>query len=325
MLSASNITAICKFEDDAVNRIIGADGRHESTFAVIGIGPLSNSGKARVRSLHDISANDSPKPLQRSKRTSIAEELTAIHRLTCLSRAELDRHSEMKVDSPPPAKISPSPEGPLEARIRDFLPAIMRQRRSAWGSLNGERPVAAGDLRQLMRFIWRRGNPSHKPFRESLPLGSFGIHAYLNHVDGENRGFHRWEPETERFVRAAENHEIELQKTYGMGNYNLEEAACLLFVTADLPVIVRRYGPRGYRILNVYIGLVAQAAYLGASASRFDCGAVLGVRAQYVKKALRLEASCNVCLAIYLSTQQEPAEAFDYSLTPGVPVWEPLQ
>jgi hypothetical protein len=103
-----------------------------------------------------------------------------------------------------------------------------------------------------------------------------------------------------------------------MTNYNIDEVACTLFLTGDLHSAVERYGARGYRILNAYVGMTAQLCYVGAAAAQMDCGAVLGVRAMTLKDALGLDAWENVFLAIYLSQAQKRYEMFSFNLVPGV-------
>jgi SagB-type dehydrogenase family enzyme len=313
------------FDDGAVNRVIGIDGHHESAFAVAGIGPFFNPTSRRAVARPDVPHFSPSKPIQRSKEVWIPREFLEIHRLTCVSQEQVATAIDVAGTSAQSAWVSPALGLPLEQSVQDCLPAILRQRRSAWGSLRGPHSLAGDALLQILRFVWRRCGDGHLPLREALPAGGIGISAHVSDVAGIERGVYAWNSMSSALVRSVNECELHLQETYSMGNYNVEEAACVLFVTGDLPAVVERYGPRGYRILNTHVGLIAQATYVAASALGLDCGAVLGVRAQYVKRALQLPESQNVSLAIYLSQSQRPAHLFDYSLTPDVPKWEPIQ
>ncbi|ESY52057.1 hypothetical protein X744_22530 [Mesorhizobium sp. LNJC372A00] len=99
-----------------------------------------------------------------------------------------------------------------------------------------------------------------------------------------------------------------------MDNYNVDEAACTLYITCHLKNFISMYGPRGYRLLNARIGEMTQLAYLSAAVLKLDCGAALGVRAQVMKELLGLGQGEEVVLAFYLGTMQRPCFLFDFRL-----------
>jgi hypothetical protein len=189
--------------------------------------------------------------------------------------------------------------------------------------MHGETAIRKDDLRELLRVVSRRTQPAAAFLREGLPDNCLELAMRIRGVEGYEPGIYRWSPDTDSIVPAPGGELGIWQSTYAMTNYNIDEAACILFVLGDLRKVVERYGARGYRILNAYVGIVAQSAYVAAAAMRLDCGAVLGVRAQHVKQTLMLESNWNVFLAVYLSQAQTPVELFTFHLVPDVPIWKP--
>jgi nitroreductase len=89
----------------------------------------------------------------------------------------------------------------------------------------------------------------------------------------------------------------------------LEERANAAALMLDI------FGNRGYRALNVEVGLVAQSIYLTATALSIGCGAALGFDQSALTKALGLDGSdLRAQLALIVGHERPNRAGFDYSL-----------
>ena len=313
------------FDDSLANSVIGANGESESVFAVVGLGQTRAATEARGKEAgHEKSGVQ--KPWQRSRHINIPRELVEVHRLTLLGSdrvktAQPANRTEPLVKENTPCGVTAQPFSGLKDSVRNALPSVLLARRSAWCSMHGASKVKAAAIQELLQFVSDQIRSSN--VREPLPENSLQLAVQVNGVDGLRNGAYQWEPRTNSLQPIPSKPPEVWQSTYSMTNYNIDEAACILFVSGVLPKVVERYGARGYRILNAYVGMVAQLTYVGAAASKLDCGAVLGVRAQQVKQVLLLPPDQNVFLAIYLSEAQNKVELFNFQLLPDVPTWKP--
>lgn len=313
------------FDDALVNLVTGADGFHETSFAVVGLGE-PQAAAAAERNLDavraELAATPVPQPWQKSRDVRISPMLDQIQRLTWLDAAALPPLLESAHEAPRQAGQNEQGCGMIEPLLRHSLPSVLHARRSAWGSLHSDSPVTRGELLELLRFVWRRAAPEFAPLREALPEGSLSLAMQVNHCPDLARGAYRYDPASDDLVALGGEQPDRWQSTYAWYNYNIEETNCALFVTGDIDAVMARYGARGYRVLNACVGMMAQLCYVGATALSLDCGAVLGARAQQVKRCLNLSENENVCIAFYLSRSQAPVHLFDYSLVPDVPNWK---
>lgn len=300
------------FDDAALNRLIGFDGRSECVFAVTQLGlPLPDGNNA---ALPDEQAPLPPvqKPWQRSARVSIPAEFQRVHELALLD-GTLAVPDALPASGPPPSK--------LERVVERELPSVLVARRSAWNSMHSDRLIEAPQLDELLRFVSRRW--TRIATRESLFPDSLSLALRVNRVAGYAPGAYVWNARSERLEEKASLDLSVWQSTYAMQNYNIDQTGCILFVVGRLRPLLEFYGPRGYRIINSYVGMTAQLTYVASAALGLDCGAVLGVRALHVKKTLLLEPEQNVFLAVYLSQKQTPAELFRFQIVQDVPLWNP--
>jgi SagB-type dehydrogenase family enzyme len=262
-----------------------------------------------------------PEPWQKSRRVRIPETLRELHQLTMLDGCAL---ASLVEGRPADQWATPPETGMVERSLRCALPAVLRARRSAWGSLYSAQPIGRGQLMELLSFAWRRAGPEHAPLREALPEAGLGLVVQAIRAGDVPCGAYRFDPRENTLIPIECTPFERWQLSYSMTNYNIDEAGCILFVTGNLEAAMQHYGARGYRLLNMYVGMLAQLVYVGASALRLDCGVVLGVRAQHVKRSLRLPDDENVCLAAYISQPQQQVYQFSHSLMPDVPDWREM-
>jgi len=303
------------FLDASANEVVGADGKSESVFAFVGLGPATGISDAKLLPAVTNATTRVPLHWQKSRSVNIPTRLAEIHQLTSLNECPL------LPESMPVAVNNKASHQSVARTLRHSLPAILLARRSAWGSMRGSCPMQARTLTELLYFVESYLNKAD--IREPLPEASLQFYVRVNSVQGFEPGTYRYDPR-EGLLQPTPSVPLKVwQSTYSMENYNIDETGCILFIVGNLPRIVDLYGARGYRILNAYAGMAAQLTYASSAALGLDCGVVLGVRAQHVKSTLLLDQDQNVVLAIYLSKAQTRVELFNFNLLPDVTQWKP--
>ena len=291
------------FDDAAMERLVAVDPEREGVLAVIALGgaaPDAATG-AVVEADPGLPV---PAPRQRSRVVEVSPAIRAMHAAT--------RCREPLPQDP----VAPTPADPFDGTLFDALPDVLMRRQSGWGSMSGA-PLPVGKLATLLGFMSRRVEASGA-VRDPLPdPDAMQLVVQANDVAGLARGAYRWDAAAAAFAPVASQPPSRWQSTYSMLNYNIDSAGCVLFVTGDLPRLMARYGPAGYRVLNAHVGLLAQLGYVGAAALDLDCGAVLGVCAQKVKGCVALAPGHEVLLALYFGGASDDARLFDFRIVPG--------
>src|SRR2546430_13432684 len=100
-----------------------------------------------------------------------------------------------------------------------------------------------------------------------------------------------------------------LQRLYALDNYNMTQVPAVLVISGFLDEARQRYGDRGYRMLNLEVGAVAQTAYLAAAATGIGCGAVLGIDNVAVDELLGIASSGENSLLFVLLGHERPGAA----------------
>ena len=100
-----------------------------------------------------------------------------------------------------------------------------------------------------------------------------------------------------------------LQRLYALDNYNMTQVAAVLVISGFLDEARETYGDRGYRMLNLEVGAVAQTAYLAAAATGIGCGAVLGIDNVAVDELLGIGPSGENSLLFVLLGHERPGAA----------------
>jgi SagB-type dehydrogenase family enzyme len=294
-----------RFEDAAVGDLLGTPRDQEIALAIVAIGGEEASAAVGEAAM-PASAAPVARPRQRSRRAAIPREILELHEATMLDAAQVPIGPV-----PRPAVADPDVES-FDTAVLDRLPAVLLERRSAWGSMRPVTPVPAAKLYDLLSFMSRHASAQSAVADDAVPGGTIELVLQSLNVQGIPAGAYRWDPSVGSCEALSRSSPHAWQSTYAMLNYNLDDAGCLIFVTGDLDTMLTCHGPRGYRVLNARIGMMAQLAYVAAAALSLDCGVVLGARAQRVKRLLDLSPARDVMLAIYVGGAAAPSELFDF-------------
>ncbi|MFG3254761.1 nitroreductase family protein [Streptomyces sp. NPDC048172] len=312
------------FDELDLNRLLGLDPADESVLAVV---PLPWSEPDTRRRVAPTSPGPDP-GLQAD--TPVAERSRAVRHFPQAQSAHL-----AAVEAPPHLPPAPSPRlsptsptdtAPLPlpppAPPRRDLSASLATRRSSFGLLSAETPLAAEELAALLRAATETPHlrtdvrPGTGKASGTPPLT--GVAVFVNHVTDVPPGVYAYEPEAHALtpIPGPGPHPF-LQDVYTLNNYNLEQAATVLVARARPHAVLDATGPRGYRLLNAEIGALAQSVYLTATAHGLSCGAALGF--DYEKMANRLgkgPENDTWPLLLLMTGHERPTQAeFDARLT----------
>jgi SagB-type dehydrogenase family enzyme len=320
------------FDDRKLNGLVGLDTVGESIFAVVGIGPKKQSYRSqRPIGQCDYLHIQSPWQVtwQRSAHVAIPEGLRTVHMASLVETEDGEWLRPQFRPCKPTLEYGHERDqrarqvADLSSQIRGTLPSILMARHSAWGSMRALPLLPLEWLISVLQYISSTTSTISLNMRELVPENAVQLLVVANHVAGISQGVYRWNAADASLKSTAVTSTfVNWQSAYGMDNYNLEQASCLLLITGNLRLMLELFGNRGYRLLNHQIGVIAQLAYVAATAGNIRCGAVLGVREQMLKEILGLDAKEDIFLAVLLGRGERDLQIFDHRFLPDVPRWD---
>ncbi len=238
-----------RFHDDALNELLGVDGREESVCAVHAIGFPGKVAVAAPRALGEMQRVD---PAALMPRGGAPDRY---HQATKLTPAPTARPKLQALA--PRVRAAPGMvlvKGRTNPRIA--VEETIRNRRSA--SVFHNEPMALADLAFVLEMARGYDSLRRTPGVE--------IHVVVHRVRDLASGIYRYEPEGPRLglVRAG-NLRLEMESAC-LGQEKAGEAAAGLAMVARLAESVSRAGERSYRDLLIEAGGIAQRVYLAAEA-----------------------------------------------------------
>lgn len=278
--------ALLRFDEPAVNALLGFDPDRESAHAVL---PLEwDPAEHRpARTTAPTAGAVRPRPRERSRHVREFPVLTAMRRATTGSRTA--------PPDAPPAGHRPVPRPPAQTlRLPDTeLPAtplaeLLSRRRSAAGRLDPLAPLAAGDLAAVLRCAAAAAasvsaSASSAPAAGDRPVTR--IRVIAQRVEGIAPGGYRYEPDEHALVPVGATPGLS-QRDHLLQNYAVAQAgAVIAFAWHPVPDVAE-LGPHAYRVAHAGAGAAAQYLHLAAQAAGLGFGLVLGVDLRAVDAAV---------------------------------------
>ena len=233
------------FDDAALQRLLGIDGRHEFPLCLLSIG--SGSPVPPAAPAPDLALGTRPLSAEEIEYPQIvaAQDAGRLH----AGDVAAWRGSSGRTGPPLEATLGPG----------DLLEDVIRRRGSARSF--DARPMPAGALGTILDRS-TRGVPT-----DVAPAGSALAQPYLiaNRVEGLKAGVYRYD---EAFHLLAAGDFAE-QAAYLCLEQRLgHDAAAAHFLMVDLGDVLDRFGDRGYRVAQLEAGVLAGRMYLAAEAHR---------------------------------------------------------
>jgi SagB-type dehydrogenase family enzyme len=226
------------FVDDETNRIVGVDGEHEATLAIVGVG--SDEEAAAPGDLSGVEHASMPlSPRERAYR-----DASELHAASSLRDAEDVRR--YRIASAGPVDPAPPLDGDLERVLR---------RRGSTHEFSPE-PIPRAELAAVLDYALG-------PIPADVAAGT-RIDVIANAVEDLEPGIYRYASrQTFELVRPGN---LRRRAGYLLLEQELGElAAAVLFVLADLERVLETLGNRGYRAAQLEGGIRLGRIYLAAT------------------------------------------------------------
>lgn len=271
VLAAAGYTVepVLWFDEGPVSTALAVDGRTEGPFVVVPLGPS--------RSMATEAQPGKPPQLrvwEKSERVRDFELVERVHAAALVgSQARPPRATSV---APPPITGTAVPLPPLDPATKD-LTTSLRTRRSSFGLFSAHPKLSTADLGSVLATTAQmtRAGSDVEPAPRQDPWTRLWV--LPNAVDGLEKRAYAYDPAAHQLIARGEFDYREVQRHYALTNYNLSEVAAVLVITGRLEALVEAYGARGYRMVSVEVGQLAQTSYLAATARGLGIGAVLGI------------------------------------------------
>jgi SagB-type dehydrogenase family enzyme len=322
-------TILLWFRDEILNRLLGLDTLSESVFAVAAIGSRAaaspeHESPAATECQIKLSGWASEPLLNRQsfQRSKVIFELPMIenvHKSTLIEdevKPEPERiayaHCGLEVDAKRKLPLPPDTAGMFDKTLLN----VFLKRCSSWGKMSSHPALSIQSLAGVLHFV-AGGQNYHSDVKRESESGNFTrIMLFVNHVEGLPPGVYSYDPVEDCLLPEREGGvSLQLQQSYFLDNYNMDQAAAVFAVVGSLERALEVFGNRGLRILNAEVGMVAQRIYMAASALSLGCGAVLGFDNIVINQLLDIEGSDQTSLLlILLGNERAGAGTFNYQL-----------
>ncbi|GAA1542479.1 SagB family peptide dehydrogenase [Kribbella lupini] len=294
------------FDEGPVSTALAVDGRTEAPFVVVPLGP-SRAAQAAAQPA-------APLQLRVWEKSERVRDFELVERV----------HAAALVGSEPrPARSSAAPVPivgdavqlpPLDPQTKDLTTSLCT-RRSSFGLFSAHPKLSTADLGSVLATTAHltRAGSDVEPAPRQDPWTRLWV--LPNAVEGLEKRAYAYDPASHQLIRGGEFDYREVQRHYALTNYNLSEVAAVLVITGRLEALVEAYGARGYRMLSVEVGQLAQTSYLAATARGLGIGAVLGIDNLAADEFLGLEETDERSMLFLLLGHERAGRAgYDHGL-----------
>lgn len=290
----ADIQALLWFHDEELNHLLGLDIYEESVFAVIPLqfkmpvanplGGVNSQSREYQHAGEMVSALQKPltthRSFQKSKVVRRFSRIEEIHRATLVTKKfvplpgrclDMDTVTDGTED-----EFVDLPSLDIHC-LHNNIGEVMQQRHSSFGSFSSYRPLSRCEL-GIVLFFAAASRGYQTDIKAALGTSSFTrLMVFINNVEHIEPGIYTydWRRHGLWMLRKGD-FRLFLQQCYLVQNHNLAETAVVIGIVGDLAWMLEAYGNRGYRMLNIEAGLVAQSASIAASTLALGCCTVLG-------------------------------------------------
>ncbi|RCG22833.1 SagB/ThcOx family dehydrogenase [Sphaerisporangium album] len=326
------------FDEAAVGAVLEVDGHAEAPFAVVPLGPVTETPRTAPVPEARIGGSAPRRVWERSRRVRAFELVSRVHaaalvgdrprpgpevaRAGALEDAPVETPAGSPAESSlsgtqlgadPGAAVVPLPD-PLPGPADLDVGAGLLARRTSFGLFSARPPLDVRDLGWVLSSVAQVGRAGTDVAPAPRAHAWTGQWVLANSVAGLERRVHRYDAAEHRLVAGPALDVSGLQRLYALTNYSLQEAAAVIVVTGRLEALVAAYGARGYRMLSIEVGQAAQTAYLAATARGLGVGAVLGLDNIGIDALLGIEGTGERSMIFMLLGHERPRHHYDHSL-----------
>jgi SagB-type dehydrogenase family enzyme len=252
---------VCGFVDGSVNRLLDVDPQREVAFSLVAVGHCGAPAPQRRAEILPLGLETVPLS-QREVDYPLMREMHAASSLQSAEEVRAWRGQTPVMEFPPPARALLALRPFSDAEMpRNPVEQVIQRRGST-------RKFARSAIRfeQLSTMLGRatRGVPAD--FLEPPGVQLNDLYVIVHAVDGVPPGayvFHR----NRGMLECLKEGDFRAEAGYlGLGQALAAESAADIFFLADLRPILRRFGNRGYRAVQLEAGILGGKLYLAAYA-----------------------------------------------------------
>lgn len=281
------------FDDEAMNRLLGLDPEREVALAWMP-SALEHASQPlpRLTPLADTVLRAS----RMSEREVEYAEVRKIHqngRTPVTSKEDRGPASMVRELRTEPGDWKPVASTPPWPSDSPYTTVVAERRSSR--NFTGE-PVSTGAFDALTASLCAAGNEPDSRERRP-PWAAVGIGLLVRRVEGTPPGFYLLDPDTERIGLVRDGRFIAPMSRICLDQAWLAGAAIHVLFLADLDVIDRAWGARGYRYAMLAAGRLGHRVYLASTALDLGC---CGIGAFYDHEAKELLGLVGASRLLYL-------------------------
>nr|WP_275402590.1 SagB/ThcOx family dehydrogenase [Streptomyces sp. SID13031] len=296
------------FDEAPVSTALAVDGRTEAPFVVIPLGP--------TRAVDTAVEPGRPLPLRVWEKSEHVRDFELVERVHAAAlvgnQARPPRSTEV---APRTLDRTNGVQLPTPAPSAKDLSTSLRTRRSSFGLFSARPNLSIADLGSVLATTAQmsRAGTDVEPSPRQDPWTRLWV--LPNTVEGLEKRAYAYDPAEHQLIGAGKFDYGEVQRHYALTNYNISEVAAVLVITGRLEALVEAYGARGYRMLSVEVGQLAQTSYLAATAHGLGIGAVLGIDNLAVDEFLGIEETDERSMLFLLLGHERAGRAgYDHGL-----------
>ncbi|MBT2468154.1 nitroreductase family protein [Streptomyces sp. ISL-66] len=268
--------AVLRFDEPAVNAVLGLDPDRESAYAVL---PLEwDPAEHRpARTTVPTAGQARPQPWERSRHVKEFPVLTAMRRATA-GGGTGQPHAPSAGHRPMPGPAARTVRLPDAALPATALSELLSRRRSTGGRLDPLAPLTADELAVVLRCA-----AAAAPVAGDRRLTR--IRVIAQRIEGIAPGGYRYDPDEHTLIAAGAAPRLS-QQDYVLRNYAVAQAGAVIAFTWRPAPDLAAHGPQAYRVAHAEAGAAAQHLHLAAQAAGLGFGLVLGVDLRAVDRAV---------------------------------------
>ena len=299
------------FVDQELESLVGMPAGGEGVWAVLTLADRGERPRPAPRPEHAV-----PPPAQADPRSYLDPVWHAgvarFHGASSLSRHEVPAAAYALPTTPHDGAWTHLPE--TVPPPRSAAATVWKRRRSGSSVFlsSRSRPMPLDVLAAMLRAA---GAPSPRDGGAGEPL-EVALYCAVNAVEGLARGVYRYDAAHDALATVREGDvRMALQGAYHEKNVNLFAVPCAFFMVGDYPGCFQRHGNRGYRVLNLHTGMMAQRLTLAAGAYDYSVRCLDGVN-EHAAGALLGLAPPEQALHLVACFEDRGGDRFSATLLP---------
>lgn len=280
-----------QYDDLEIGKILGLQAEKEAVYAFLG------ADLAMMEDLIEATDCRMNKVMPECLKRLRAEWRSVEFGLSVLSSAFRDLHSaclnansHLKVMRKQLSMSGPTVKMPRQNSVRYHAKDLMAVCASRFSPGLG---MVTKTLQKhtLSNLLFQASRPSRSDsFSDSEYALEPYLFAFVNHVEGVDRGLYFYDPVDQQLIRISSgDFSGKIQRALHINNVNVSAASAVVHIAGRIDFCVDNFGIRGYRIQQIEIGTMAQKLGLAAGHLGLSTQFILGFNVSDINRLYHTE------------------------------------